>query len=51
MLWRASHSLVFRGVFVRWRDLLVFARMVHHLSAGDAFASLWPVFIGSWSVW
>ena len=51
MLWPASHSLVFRGVFVRWPDLLVFARMLQHLSANDALASLWPVLIGSWAAW
>jgi len=51
VLWPASHSFVFRGLFVRQRDQLVLTRRINHLSADDAFASLWPTLIGSWSVW
>jgi len=37
-------------VFVRQRDQLVLTRMVDHLSADDALASLRPVLVCTWAV-
>ena len=50
VLWPASHSFVFRGLFVRQRDQLVLTRRINHLSADDALASLRPVLVCTWAV-